>query len=147
MKSCLITAELNWLRRLISMLSQWLSWILNSNRDSDKKKKKKKKNLLRLQETGSFKTKLPKKSNMLRSLTPYQQLLLNRLVGGRVVVLGGEECQGSRGETGLLYNGRYEEDVQWTLVWFTELSMYGRKGKISWTRGSYERETGPLYKQ
>ena len=28
MKSCLITAELNWLRRLVNMLSQWQSWIL-----------------------------------------------------------------------------------------------------------------------
>ena len=51
-------------------------------------------------------------ARMLRSLTSYQQLMLNRLAGGRVVVLGGEECQGSRGETGLLYNGRYGNDVQ-----------------------------------
>ena len=48
---------------------------------------------------------------VLRSLTSYQQLMLNRVVGGRVVVLGGEECQRSRGETGLLYNREYGEDV------------------------------------
>ena len=53
--------------------------------------------------------------------------MLNRLAGGRVVVLGGEECQGSRGETDLLSNSRNEDDVQGTLVWFNELSIYGRK--------------------
>ena len=63
---------------------------------------------------------------VLRSLTSYQQLMLNRLAGGRVVVLGGEECQGSRGETGLLSNSRNGNDVQGTLVWFNELSMYGK---------------------
>ena len=49
---------------------------------------------------------------VLRSLTPYQQLMLNRLAGGRVVVLGGEECQRSRGETGLLFNNRNGKNVQ-----------------------------------
>ena len=57
--------------------------------------------------------------------------MLNRLVGGRMVVLGGEECQGSKVETGLLYDKRYGEDVQRTLVWFSELSMYGKEGKGS----------------
>ena len=50
--------------------------------------------------------------SVLRSLTPYQQLMLNRLAGGRIVVLGGEECQRSRGETGLLSNSRNGNDVQ-----------------------------------
>ena len=48
---------------------------------------------------------------MLRSLTSYQQLMLNRVVGGRMVVFGGEECQKSRGETGLLCNREYGKDV------------------------------------
>ena len=49
---------------------------------------------------------------VLRSLTPYQQLMLNRLAGGRVVVLGGKECQKSKGETGLLSNNRNGKNVQ-----------------------------------
>ena len=44
-----------------------------------------------------------------------------------MVVLGGEECQGSRGETGLLFNRRNGNDVKKTLVWFNELSMYGKE--------------------
>ena len=44
-----------------------------------------------------------------------------------MVVFGGEECQKSKGETGLLYNERYGNDVQKTLVWFNELSMYGKE--------------------
>ena len=49
---------------------------------------------------------------VLRSLTSYQQLMLDRPVGGRMVVLGGEECQGSKGETGLLSNSRNGKNVQ-----------------------------------
>ena len=49
---------------------------------------------------------------MLRSFIFYQQLMFNRLMGGRMVVLGGEECQKSRGETGLLFNSRNGNDVQ-----------------------------------
>ena len=40
---------------------------------------------------------MPTTTRLLRSLTSYQQLMLNRLAEGRVVVLGGKECQRSMG--------------------------------------------------
>ena len=49
---------------------------------------------------------------LLRFFIFYQQLMLNRLMGGRMVVFGGEEYQRSKGEIGLLFNGRDENDVQ-----------------------------------
>ena len=42
----------------------------------------------------------------------YHQLMLNKLTENRMDVFGGKKYQKSKGETTLLYNKRYENDVQ-----------------------------------
>ena len=105
-----------------------------------------------------FKTNSPRNSpNFLRNfksnrkpvsiLTSYQQLMLDNAMGIEWLYSVERNVKDQWGETGLLYNGWYENDVQLTLVWFNELSIYGKESKINWTRGSYEKKIGPLYKQ